>query len=182
MPEETTQSAAQVFEEGLRVKRNGVEIPFTKDRVTGGEKKGTSFLAVTLDINPEQGVKWFGFKEAWDILRRQLRRFSKEWSFQAYDEESGTFDVEKFKSMVAELSARGETLASLKERAYMLSVELIELYKRSIGLEGDAKAAIQKEINAKMETIASVQDAMATKKKTPKEEKEAADLPDPVGV
>lgn len=172
MPEVVEQKPKRTPLESLTVKRNETEGVFVDTEVKRGEDKGTPFLQPEVnETNLDTWIAWVGRSNVAAKLQATLRQLSQGWwgeaEDQATDKTSGVINMEKLREVFTELassfSARGESIPALK-------AEIEELVNSMTELDMSNPVNIPK-FQEYVAQIKSLNIAIASKKRTPKEEK-----------
>lgn len=156
----------------LTVKRNETDGLFVDTEVKRGEDKGTPFLQPEVtESNLDTWIAWIGRNNVAAKLQATLRQLSQGWWFEALDQATDAvtkmLNMDKAREVYAELassfSARGESIPALK-------AEIEELVNSMTELDMSDTNNIPK-FQEYAAQIKSLNIAINSKKRTPKEEK-----------
>lgn len=102
--------------ENTTVKRNEIEVPFVVRETKKGVNAGQKYLGIDWSkVNFDTLLNWAGVDEVFAIAKSKFDNRFKGIYDQATDEDDGTFNEEKWRTMAAGLSQTGESMADLKE-------------------------------------------------------------------
>lgn len=141
----------------LSVERNGVSLSFNPVQIKKGKTAGTWYLAPDVS-NWTLFVQWIGLDKLQKLLIPKVNAVSQALMGEATDDNTNEFSSEDFIRLMAELSARGESMSDLQDQQAELLDQLDTL---DMDIPGDLDKI--KKIMAEVKTI---KNDIAKKKRT----------------
>ena len=138
------------------------------------EKQGQTYFA-PLTWKVQDYLDCWGESKIRKILLGKLKTLSQSWHEEAIDEKTGVYNEDEFMTMFFKLSARGESLKSIREALMECAERLSEVFEGVDENDMEAmKAAfvVAKEIKAEMKELNK--DYQEKKNKTPEDLAEEA--------
>jgi len=110
------------------VERNDIKLEFKPTAIKRGAKKGNTYPSpdVTKETLPLI-QSWFGEEKLIALYKAELNKKAQIWSDEATNDDTGVFDPDVFIDMAKNVSARGETMESLKEEMEEITGQITEL-------------------------------------------------------
>jgi hypothetical protein len=155
------------------VKRNGKEYELAPFKIVRGDNKDKTYLAPQVTAsNWDKFIEWFGLDNAVNVLQGFSKRACQLLHKNAIDKISGVLDMNKFLAGVANLTAAGLRLRELKEQLDEVVEQQQELLGKLSEAEGDAQAALLKEIMAMKNRILSLKQMIEERQRDTSEDEE----------